>query len=69
MTVDAEDDGSPVIELPVAELRLLLAGAERDLADFLQLAAVWAPLNLPEYAAPVVWALGRALDLPAPTNP
>ncbi|XUL85949.1 hypothetical protein ACQ86D_03925 [Streptomyces galilaeus] len=69
LTVDAEDDGSPVIELPVAELRDLLAGAERDLADFLQLAAAWAPLHLSGYAVPVVRALGRALDLPAATNP
>ncbi|WP_427924689.1 hypothetical protein [Streptomyces sp. cg40] len=69
LTVDAEDHGSPVIELPVAELRGLLAGAERDLADFLQLAATWSPLHLSGYAVPVVRALGRALDLPASTNP
>ncbi|WP_234469822.1 hypothetical protein [Streptomyces sp. MBT62] len=72
LTVDAEDDGSPVLALPVAELRRLLAAAERDLADFLQLAAAWAPLHLSGYAVPAVLALGRALDLPAgapPLNP
>jgi len=69
LTVDAYDEGSPVIELPVTDLRLLLAGAERDLTDFLQLAAAWASLHLADYAAPVVQALGRALDLPAPANP
>ncbi|MFI6402354.1 hypothetical protein [Streptomyces sp. NPDC050548] len=69
LTVDAEDDGSPVIEVPVAELRGLLAGAERDLADFLQLAAAWAPLHLSGHAVPVVRALGRALDLPAAVPP
>jgi len=53
----------------VADLRQLLAGAERDPTDFLQLATAWAALHLPEYAAPVVLALGRALDLPAPVIP
>jgi hypothetical protein len=69
LTVDAEHDGSPVIELPVTDLRRLLADAERDLADFLQLAAVWAPSHLPGYASPVVLALGRALDLPVAVTP
>ncbi|MFF7946111.1 hypothetical protein [Streptomyces griseorubiginosus] len=53
LTVDAERDDSPVIELPVTELRRLLAGAERHLVDFLHLVATWA-------------ALCRALDLPVP---
>lgn len=35
LIVDAERDDSAVIELPAAELRHLLAGAERDLTDFL----------------------------------
>lgn len=39
LTADAEADESPLIELPVAELRQLLEGAERDLTDFLHLAA------------------------------
>ncbi|MFC8362912.1 hypothetical protein ACFUIY_23940 [Streptomyces griseorubiginosus] len=65
LTVDAERDDSPVIELPVTELRRLLAGAERDLVDFLHLAAAWATVHLREYATPVTTALCRALDLPA----
>ncbi|MGW3109222.1 hypothetical protein [Streptomyces sp. NPDC001100] len=69
LAVDAEDGGSPVIELPVAELRGLLAGAEHDLTDYLQLAAAWAPLHLSGHAVPVVRALGRALDLPAAVPP
>ncbi|MEU3345253.1 hypothetical protein ABZ723_09640 [Streptomyces sp. NPDC006700] len=69
LTVDAEHDDSPVIELPVTDLRRLLAGAERDLTDFLQLAAAWAALHLRDYATPVTAALGRALDLPAPQTP
>lgn len=58
-----------MIELPVTDLRRLLAGAEHDLIDFLQLAATWTYQHLPEYAAPVTSALGRALDLPAPVIP
>ncbi|WP_328876348.1 hypothetical protein OHT76_43425 [Streptomyces sp. NBC_00287] len=53
-----------MIELPVTDLRRLLADAERDLIDFLQLAAAWATLHLREYTAPATAALGRALDLP-----
>ncbi|MGW2374753.1 hypothetical protein [Kitasatospora sp. NPDC001683] len=66
LTVDAEEDDSPAIELPVTELRRLLAAAERDLADFLALAAAWAARNLPDHAAPVTAALAAALDMPAP---
>ncbi|MEU1595881.1 hypothetical protein ABZ468_24215 [Streptomyces sp. NPDC005708] len=66
MTVDVEQRNSPAIELPVADLRRLLAGAERDLLDFLHLAAAWAARHLTDYATPVTSALGRALDLPAP---
>ncbi|MEU6370018.1 hypothetical protein ABZ876_30920 [Streptomyces sp. NPDC046931] len=69
LTVDAEHDNSAVIELPVTELRHLLAGAERDLVDFLQLVAAWAARHLPDYATPVTSAIGRALDLPAPVIP
>ncbi|MFF6777966.1 hypothetical protein ACFY8W_31060 [Streptomyces sp. NPDC012637] len=69
LTVDAEHDNSPVMEVPVTDLRRLLAGAEQDLIDFLQLAAVWAARHMPAYAAPVASALGRALDLPAPVIP
>lgn len=69
LTVDAEQNGSPVIELPATDLRRLLAGAEHDLAGFLTLAADWAAQNLPRHAAPVTAALARALDLPTPTEP
>ncbi|MET9293736.1 hypothetical protein [Streptomyces sp. NPDC003077] len=65
LTVDAEQDGSPVIELPVTELPRLLADAERDLTDFLRLATEWAARQLPEHAALVSAALARALGLPA----
>lgn len=69
LTVDAEHDDSPVIELPVPDLRRLLADAERDLIDFLRLAAAWAARQLPDHAVPVTHALARALDLPAPVIP
>ncbi len=69
LTVDAEDESSPVIEVSVGDLRRLLAGAERDLDDFLRLAAGWVALHLPGHASPVISALGRALDLPVPTGP
>ncbi|MFF1555921.1 hypothetical protein [Streptomyces sp. NPDC058279] len=67
LTVTAEQSDSPVIELSVTELRHLLAGAERDLADFLTLATDWASRHLPDHCAPVAAALARVLDLPAPS--
>ncbi|MCQ8771061.1 hypothetical protein [Streptomyces telluris] len=66
LTADTEADDSPVIELPVAEWRRLLADVERDLADFLRLAAGWAGRHLPDHAAAVAAALARALSMPAP---
>ncbi|MFD7441706.1 hypothetical protein [Streptomyces sp. NPDC059909] len=63
-TVDAEQDGSPVIELSVTELRRLLSDAERDMTDFIQVAGAWAARHLPDHAAPVTAALARALALP-----
>lgn len=69
LTVDTERDNSPVIEVSVSDLRRLLDSAERDLIDFLRLAATWTSRHLPHYAAPVTSALGRALDLPAPGVP
>ncbi|WP_309140560.1 hypothetical protein [Streptomyces sp. PKU-EA00015] len=66
LTVDVERDDSPVIELPAEELRRLLAGAERHLADFLDLAAAWAARHLPHHASRVTAALARALVLPVP---
>nr|WP_223188737.1 hypothetical protein [Streptomyces sp. TRM68416] len=65
LTVDDEQDDSPVIELSVTELRRLLADAERDLTDFLPSAAAWAARHVPDHATAVTSALGRALDLPA----
>ncbi|WP_406054354.1 hypothetical protein OG462_03610 [Streptomyces sp. NBC_01077] len=66
LTVNAEQNDSPVIELSVTELRHLLDGAGRDLADFLGLAAGWASRYLPDHSASVTAALARVLDLPAP---
>ncbi|MFE4972714.1 hypothetical protein ACFRAR_11405 [Kitasatospora sp. NPDC056651] len=66
LTVNAEQSDSLVIELSITELRHLLAGAERDLADFLALAADWASRHLPRHCVPVTAALARVLDLPAP---
>ncbi|MEV5242382.1 hypothetical protein AB0K89_25260 [Streptomyces cinnamoneus] len=69
LTIDAEQQDSPVIELPITDLRRLLADAERDLAAFLHLAIGWTALHSPDYADPVCAALARALDLPAPAVP
>ncbi|WP_405674789.1 hypothetical protein OG292_02930 [Streptomyces sp. NBC_01511] len=69
LTVNAEQSDSPVIEVSVVELRHLLAGAERDLADFLALAADWVHQHLPGHYASVTAALARVLDLPAPVLP
>lgn len=67
-TVDAEQPGGPVIELPASLLRELLAGAERDLRAFLDLSAGWANRHLPGHAGPVVAAIARVLDLPSPVR-
>ena len=67
LTVNADQSDSPVIELSVTKLRLLLAGAERDMADFFTLAADWASRHLPDHCAPLSAALSRVLDLPPPT--
>ncbi|WP_206504347.1 hypothetical protein [Streptomyces chrestomyceticus] len=69
LTVNADRSDSPVIELSVTELRNLLAGAERDLADFLALTVDWASRELPGHCAFVTAALARVLDLPAPAMP
>ncbi|MEE1826175.1 hypothetical protein PUR61_28900 [Streptomyces sp. BE20] len=70
LTVNAEQSDSPMIKLSVTELRHLLAGAERDMVDFLSLTADWARRNLPPgYRDPVTAALARVLDLPAPAAP
>ncbi|MEV8366537.1 hypothetical protein [Streptomyces niveus] len=69
LTVDAERDDSPVIELDVTDLRHLLTGVERDLYGFLSSATTWATRHLPRHhASPVVAALARAVDLPGPQS-
>ncbi len=60
-------EGSPVIELPVDQVRGLVAGAQQDLRDFLGLAETWAEQHLPTHATAVTAGLARAWDLaPAP---
>ncbi len=56
-------DTPGVIELPVAELRYLLAGVERDLLDFLALATDWARHQLPHGVGSVTVSLARGLGL------
>ncbi|MFB7342220.1 hypothetical protein ACFCZ6_19405 [Streptomyces hydrogenans] len=70
LTVDAERPDSPVITLPASALPGMLAGVERDLAAFLVLASGWASAHLPgQDVGPVVAALARVLDVPAPARP
>lgn len=64
LTLDAHaKDGSPVVELPVDQVRALITGAQTDLRDFHSLAGTWAEQHLPTHAAAVTAALARALDL------
>ncbi|CAM3186747.1 hypothetical protein [Stackebrandtia soli] len=66
LTVNLEHD-DPVIELPVDELRRLLAQAERDLGDFLMLARSWATSHLPERVSDFTIAMAKALNVAPPT--
>ncbi|MFE2009057.1 hypothetical protein [Streptomyces sp. NPDC059491] len=70
LTLDADSTdggGSPVIELPLGQVRELVTGARQDVQDFLILAETWAAQYLPAHATAVSAALARALDLaPAP---
>ncbi|MGY5004741.1 hypothetical protein [Streptomyces griseus] len=66
LTVDTDRTDSPVIDLPVTELRRLLAEAERELTGFLAVAAGWVSEHLPGHSAPLVAALARVLDVPPP---
>jgi hypothetical protein len=66
LTIDTEQDNSPVIQFPATELRRLLTDTERDLTAFLQLTTTWAAAHLPEHATLVTAALARALALPNP---
>ncbi|MFG2631351.1 hypothetical protein [Streptomyces sp. NPDC048473] len=69
LTVDAEQDDSPVIELSITEFRRLLDGAEHDLTNFLAIAADWVSQYLPDHFTPVTAALARVLALPASSVP
>ncbi|WP_217166983.1 hypothetical protein [Streptomyces sp. AC512_CC834] len=69
LTVDADREDSPVIELATAELRRLLTGAERDLTEFLDVAAAWTSRQLPNHTALVTSALARALLFCEPAPP
>jgi hypothetical protein len=63
LTFDAYgQESSPVIELPVDQVRTLVTGAQRDLRDFLGLAGTWAEQNLPAHAAAITAALARTLN-------
>lgn len=64
--VDSERDDSPVFDVPVEELKRLLEGAERDLADFLELVPVWAAEYVPSHASELTAAVARALVLAGP---
>ncbi|MEV7656338.1 hypothetical protein AB0O39_19430 [Streptomyces anulatus] len=64
LVVDVEQSDSPVIELSADELRRLLDGVGRDLADFLALASDWVRRHLPDHAEPVIGALVRVLAVP-----
>ncbi|WP_432127061.1 hypothetical protein [Streptomyces sp. bgisy082] len=64
LTVDADREDSPVIDLPLTDLSHLLTAAEHDLTAFLHLATAWAATHLPAHAAPLHRALARALGLP-----
>lgn len=64
LTFDADaKDCSPMIELPVDEVRTLVTGAQQDLRNFLSFAGNWATNHLPAHAIAVTTALARALDL------
>ncbi|MFJ5938051.1 hypothetical protein [Streptomyces sp. NPDC093071] len=70
LTVDADREDSPVIDLPLTDLRRLLTTAEHDLTAFLHLTARWATTHLPTHATRLHGALARALDLSGrPTLP
>ncbi|MEE1782477.1 hypothetical protein PUR71_06010 [Streptomyces sp. SP17BM10] len=63
LTVDMDlKQDSPVIEVPVDELRALVARAEQDLRDFVGRAGRWAERHLPDHAAAIAAALARIPD-------
>ncbi|MFJ4342153.1 hypothetical protein [Streptomyces sp. NPDC088915] len=64
LTVDADREDSPVIDLPLTDLRDLLTTAERDLTAFLHLTTTWTTDHLPAHAPRLREALARTLGLP-----
>ncbi|MCX5199411.1 hypothetical protein OOK31_36995 [Streptomyces sp. NBC_00249] len=68
LTVDTDRNG-PVFELSATQLRRLLAGAERDLTEFLAAATDWISEHLPDHSTRLTAALARLLALPAPGTP
>ncbi|MFD7862389.1 hypothetical protein [Streptomyces sp. NPDC059783] len=69
LTANTDQPNSPVIELPATDLRALLAGVEQSLLGFLDRAAAWALVHLPNLDVPVTTALARAMDVPWPPAP
>lgn len=63
MTVDTEEADSATIEVPVADLRRLLAGVERDLTDFVGTVSGWAARHAPSRASDLATVFARALDV------
>lgn len=68
VTADQHRAGSDVVELPLAGLPALLAGAERDLAAFTDAACAWAVRHVPEHAERLGHVLRAALTAPPPTS-
>ena len=66
LTVDAEQDDSPTIELTDQDLSRMLAGVEGDLTGLLALVADWAQQHLPGRETALTAAIARTLDLPVP---
>ena len=67
MTADTEEADSPTLDVPVADLRRLLASVERDLTDFVGAVSDWAAHHVPSRASDVVAVIARALDVPVPS--
>ncbi|MGW0857360.1 hypothetical protein [Streptomyces sp. NPDC002690] len=66
LTCATGQEAGPVIEVPLGQMRRLLAGVERDLTDFLALADDWASRYAVDHVAGVTASLGRLFDLPVP---
>ena len=66
---DSEAGPGPVIEVPVSELRRLLAQAEVDVTAFLHRATLWTARQLPGRSEEVSGAIRRALTLQGSAMP